>query len=142
MTEIYFFGVLRAGEAGHYLYTDDGREPRALPAGFPWSPRDLDGGLTWNAGAWIESASGRRRESARGPCIQGDAAMRYRDGWTVIAWHDFTGDQRGGSNSALFARGVFTAAEMWALLERHFPLQHRRQPGPPLLKHQDDPPCR
>lgn len=88
--EVYFFGVLRAGHAGHYLYTPTGG--CAWPPWLPWPRHDLDGGLTWNAGAWRVNGANRWREPARGVSVQGDAALRYRDGWTALSWHDFTGD--------------------------------------------------
>lgn len=135
--QVYFFGVLRAREAGHYLYTPNGQTLDTMRSPLPWPPHDFDGGLTWNAGAWIVRGQNRRREQARGECLQGDAALRHRNGWTALSWHDFTGDNRGGSNSTIFARGIFTAEEMLELLERHFPTVHARQPGPLNVKHRD-----
>lgn len=130
---LYFFGVWDAGGAGHYLRTPEGRDVPHGRAGLPWAVHELDGGLTWNAGEWIVSGSSRWRGPARGVSEQGDAALRYRDGWTVLAWHDFTGDRRGGSNSAVFAEGTFTFEQMLVLFAHRFPHQHQRQPGMDLI---------
>lgn len=134
-TQVYFHGVLRAGEAGHYLYSPTGYMRGA--ARIPWPAHDLDGGLVWNAGRWrVEGRNCWRERETAGPSVQGHAALRYRDGWTALAWHDFTGDRRGGSNSLVLARGIFSLDEMLELFKKYFPAQHERQP-PLVLRHED-----
>ena len=106
-------------------------------SGLPWESHELDGGLTWNAGAWVERGANRWRETPRSPCKQGDAALRYKSGWTALAWHDYTGDQRGGSNSTLFANGIFSFQEMQDLLRQHFGKVADRQLQGFVLCHED-----
>lgn len=135
-TQVYFNGVFRAGEAGHYLYSPTG-ETHHHATDIPWPSHDLDGGLVWNAGRWrVEGRSCWREPVTAGPSVQGHAALHYKDGWTALAWHDFTGDERGGSNSLVLARGILSFDEMVALFKLYFPAQFERQP-PLRLRHED-----
>lgn len=79
---IYFFGVWHAGEAGHYLHipTHYSRFAVAMPRDLPWPERDLDGGLTWNAGAWNERG-GNRWRAPSGRQVQGEAALHHKNGF-------------------------------------------------------------
>ncbi|MCY1004005.1 hypothetical protein OV079_23815 [Nannocystis pusilla] len=139
-TKIYFHGVLRPGEAGHYLYSTTGyAHPDAVR--LPWSIYDLDGGLVWNAGALnVRGLSCWRSRPTLGPSVQGHAALRYKGGWTALAWHDYTGDERGGSNSAVLAEGTLGFQEMLDAFARHFTTQFERQPQM-VLRHEDPRPC-
>lgn len=127
---IYFHGVWGAGESGHYLYTPTGY---GNASELPWPSHDLDGGLVWNAGAWIVRGESRWRERSTSAEVQGEAALRYKGlanvsgGWTALAWWDCTGDGRGGSNSVVIVNRVCTFTEMRALFAKHFPAQAARQ---------------
>jgi hypothetical protein len=52
--------------------------------------------------------------------------LRHKDGWTAFAMHDYTVDQRPGSNSVFLAEGIFSEEEMRGLAHEHFPLVARR----------------
>lgn len=132
---IYFHGVWSAGRAGHHLYTPTGY---GHASELPWPKRDLDGGLLWNAGAWIERGTNRWREPSTSAEVQGEAALRHKAGWTALAWWDFTGDRRGGSNSVVMVDQVRTFDEMLALFAMHFPAQAARQTGLMLMRSFDD----
>ena len=43
------------------------------------------------------------------------------NGWTVLAFHDFTVDSRGGSNGAFIVEGNHTTAWIWREARRAFP---------------------
>jgi hypothetical protein len=58
--------------------------------------------------------------------VQGWAAVHHLNGWTALAWWDRTGDQRHGSNAALFAKGTHTLEQMLVIGRRNFPRLFRR----------------
>jgi hypothetical protein len=82
----------------------------------PW--RDLDGVL---AGDPALEDTCRRRYWSSDNQPEGWARLHRLNGWTALAFWDRSCDTRGGSNSALIARGEHTAAEMVELFRRAFP---------------------
>jgi hypothetical protein len=61
---------------------------------------------------------------------QGASALRWQNGYSVLAWHDFTGDSRPGSNSVFIVEGARTFAELVRLLCECAPEIARRQTAP------------
>lgn len=112
--EVYYFGAW--GHPGHYLWTPDGRTSWDAQRRLPW--KDIDGPLAGDPALEDPRQCGRW-DSERQP--EGQARLHYRDGWTALAFWDRSCDPRHGSNSALIARGEYTAAEMRTLFERSFP---------------------
>lgn len=83
-SESVYFGCW--GGKGHYFWNARGDRTMAYRnaiEGLPW--QSVDGCLT--------PTSSRE---------QGAAALHHEQGWTALAWHDYTVDSRPGSNSALF----------------------------------------
>jgi hypothetical protein len=108
----YFFGVIRPGMLGHYLYSSDGtkvyNEERA--SGLPFKFQILDGGLL-------------------PPQLPQDQARHHLsviNDWTIITMWDRTGDHRGGSSASFVADGVYTLEEMKEIALQAFPEQWAR----------------
>jgi len=60
--------------------------------------------------------------------IQGDAALSRMSGFTFLAWHDYTGDSRPGSNSVFIVEGThWTKAEMLTMFREACPEIAARQ---------------
>lgn len=116
--KVYFFGVWRKNDAGHYLYHPNGQTHISAKTIQPWGYA-IDGKLCpeWD---------NKRTQSA----AQGQGALHHLGGWTALAWWDQTGDRRDGSNSVLLAEGVWTTEDMLALGREHFPAQMARQTVP------------
>lgn len=107
-----YFGCWRA--VGHHLRTVSGRDVwRDCRALLPW--RVIDGVLT-----------------PLGNRDQGAAALHHLDGWTAIAWHDYTVDSRGAANSVVFLPGTFTFAEALLAAREAFLHVLARQPCAPF----------
>lgn len=108
---VLYFGAI--GRAGHYVWMNEHQTSRDhWNAVGPW--KQIDGALT----------PGRRSRSGRLETRgeQGDAALHHKDGWTALAFHDFTVDERGGSNSAFFVhRADLTADEVLDAARAVFP---------------------
>lgn len=75
---------------------------------------------------------GRALDGGFAPKVQrqGAAALAEVNGFTVLAWHDYTGDSRPGSNSAIVVEGSHTLAEMLELLAKNWPDVAARQRTP------------
>jgi hypothetical protein len=58
---------------------------------------------------------------------QGAASLTHTNGWTILGWHDYTGDSRGGSNSNLLIKGTYSFEQMRAILMQRFPTVYNRQ---------------
>ena len=117
--ETAIFGCFQAGD-DHGLHG----------AQIPWG--HVDGVLLWNSGSHADVPN---REQA-----QGAAALRYKDGWTSLAWWDRSGDARYGSNTAFFARGIHSYGTMIELLARCYPGIAQRQPVALVLELAERPP--
>jgi len=103
---MFYFGPW--DQAGHYLRGEtvakDLEERRALSRfqhTNPWG-LSIDGGLCPKNGG------------------QGYAVLHHKDGWTAMAFWDFTVDTRPGSNSTYLAEGTFTFEEMVEMAKRRF----------------------
>jgi hypothetical protein len=96
--KIYYFGCIH--EAGHFLWEPPSHGARK-EATTPWG-RNPDGTLCPKRG-------------------EGGALLHHKDGWTAIAFVDYSVDTRPGSNSAFLAEGIFTFDEMKQLAAQHFP---------------------
>lgn len=53
--------------------------------------------------------------------LQGEAALHWSDGWTILAVHDYTADHRPGSHSTFAFDALLTADEAMAAAHEHFP---------------------
>ncbi len=89
MNDAFYFGVWQQDEAGHHLYTPEGRSIYDPPRWFPLRYQALDQGL-FPHGA---------------PHIDGVATLIHINGWTVISFSDRSVDHRPGSNSAFVFKG-------------------------------------
>lgn len=99
----FYYGTWPGSGGGHYFFKQNGRSSyhegkKAQPFGFPDGNYQPDNGQ-----------------------VQGPAALRYRDGWTILAWWDRTEDSRPGCCSALMFEGVLGFRSMVELLEEWFP---------------------
>lgn len=115
--DVLYFGYSYG--RGHALLMETGR---VMPADFPWQ-HHLDGGLCWNT----ERLIGRVRLPDAAQQQEGDGSLWHKAGWTALAWWDRTGDRRPNSNTAIFARGTYTAEQMLALYRARFPYHFRGQ---------------
>lgn len=104
--DAFYFGTYQG--AGHYLrdlHWNSRRYDRNGDGGwdapFPWS--NIDGGLTPPRGR------------------EGEAALHHKDGWTALAFVNYTDDNRGGSNSVFFFKGTLTFEEAVAATRALFP---------------------
>jgi hypothetical protein len=113
----FYFGCWTYG--GHHLRGTNGRslgytnDPSLVAIGFPWAGGGIDGKLT-----------------PRASRKQGAAALHHLDGWTALAWHDYSVDSRGGSNSVVFLPGTLTFEAATEEGRRLFPHVFERQPSP------------
>lgn len=125
----WYFGCRH--EAGHFLVNPDESWSIDPPPGFPWE-RQLDGGLTPGE----RDHAGHLLHQGR----QSRAAIRRKDGWTVLAVHDFTLDSRGGSNAAFIFDEDLPTATLMVRVARDFPADVARIAGSEgLLIVEDDP---
>jgi hypothetical protein len=53
----------------------------------------------------------------------GDAKLWHAADWTILALHDYSRDQRGGSNANFLLRGTHTFEEVMADARKHFARQ-------------------
>jgi len=114
----FYFGCAKAADAGHFVFAEDpgiGMPRRRLSARefIPDLPASME-----HVDCQFTPRVNRR---------QGCAALANRDGWTILAWHDYTGDSRPGSNSVLVAEGEHDFAAMMGLLAKRFPSVLARQ---------------
>ena len=107
MKELLYFGCI--GEPGHYFYgPGEGSLMRSeRPA------LNVDGVYT-------------PKETLK----QGSACEVIVDRYRLIAWHDYTGDSRGNSNSVLLGIGYASREEMLKDAAEKFPSVMKRQKVP------------
>lgn len=97
---VWFFGcVLRTG---HWYWTPELERVYAGKSDRP-TPFEVDGKFTPKFTA------------------QGAARLAHHDGWTVLAFHDYSVDNRPGSNGAFLAVGALDYDDMMLLASLHFP---------------------
>jgi hypothetical protein len=118
-----FFGVYDPREKGHFLYLPRGRSvwgEQLSALGLPRSLQKPDGEFC------LRRPRDRWGDQHEAP--QGVAALRFVDGWTVLAFWDRSGDSRGASNSNFLARGRVPFAEMVARAKADHPTVWARFP--------------
>lgn len=107
-TEVFYFGC--GASHGHYW----------------WEPQKQ--GREWGRQNSSTAADAMRKVFPR---IDGEfppkdteragvCTLTYRDGWSVLAWWDYSVDKRPRSNSVLVARGTHSFDEMMLLLNAEF----------------------
>lgn len=104
-TEVFYFGC--NNRPGHFWYRpgmEYWRGPLSLAA------EKIDG-------TFAPKSSGD----------EGRCTLTHLEGWTILAWWDYSVDIRPGSNSAVVAKGTFDFDEMTALLDERFPTVSLRQ---------------
>lgn len=90
---VLFFGC--HGSKGHYLWTEDRRRHLTARPGEEYGYVGSQGEGTWIPMGWkkLDGAFPPR------PGKQGEASLHHVGDWTVIAWWDYSVDDRGGSNA-------------------------------------------
>lgn len=102
--DIVFFGTNNI-EAGHYLWMPGGSPARGCGAvDRHHTLGDLDG-------RFLKNMYGRE--------FVGE--YTFTRGYTVLAWVDYTGDSRPGSNACLVVKGERTPREVLALGSEYYP---------------------
>lgn len=103
MSDRLYFGC-RGMSAGHWLVDESGKSLR-FNQGYKGEQRgwDVFGHVKLDG----EFTPDLDRE-------HGAAALTFFDGWTILAFHDYSRDSRPGSNAAFLWRGEHTADEMLA----------------------------
>lgn len=94
-----YFGVQDKNKKGHYLFD----KRLFLSLRLEDAPNNIDGGFCPET-----------RE-------QGKALLTHSDGKTILAFWDYSGDSRPGSNSNFIENGTLSFAEMLALAKAEFP---------------------
>lgn len=111
-TEVYYFGCADH-RAGHFWFQ---------PGMIPWkAPLSM-------AAEKIDGRCAPRNTSKAGVCM-----LTYLEGWSILAWWDYSVDKRPGSNSALVAKGTYSFDQMMLLLNSEFPNVANRQLAPMIL---------
>lgn len=103
----YFFGCKRINpdrEVGHYMYGKDGRSLYGKDEWVsPWG-RHPDGTLC-------------PQETRKA----GIAMLHHKDGWTALSFWDYSGDNRGNSNSNFFFEGEHSFEDAVRLMKENYP---------------------
>lgn len=120
MLAFYFGKLNRDDRGGHHLY-------RIEPDG-AFQTVDRPAIPRWLWADMLDAKLTPMTSTAQGAC-----SIINRDRWTVFAWHDYTADTRGGSNSAFILEGTHTFATALAEARRRIPSILARQPSPFLL---------
>ncbi len=120
MKKLLYFGCVR--HVGHYLFADEfnhvyDEEKLEELTGIKDVPHEI-----------FASIDGKH--TPKSSKNQGDAAVMDLPPFKVIAWHDYTIDSRGNSNSALLGYEYDSREEMLADAAKVFPGVMKRQPGP------------
>lgn len=116
VNECYYFGC--QGEPGHYFWTSDGTRQysRAEQIVGPNIYPRIDGGFCPNA-----SEDRMKPWRRTGPEVEGEAALHFVDGWTIISFWDRSVDKRGACNSNFIVRGVHSFKEVLRIARENFP---------------------
>lgn len=113
MKKLFFFGCL--DQVGHYWAHRNGERPAEIPAAVY---NKIDGSFT----PTNNKAQGIGKVTKEGTVY-------------VIAWHDYTVDKRGGSNSNIIGYGYSedpntAVQEMWEDFKQQYPRFFARQTEP------------
>ena len=111
-TPLYVFGCFNY--PGHRLRTEDGHvigpAHYAIERACDWSP-------------------GQRWSSTDGDQTEGHLhATQPPEGWSIVAWWDRQGDERGSSHTAIAAPGAWTDAELLDAARARTPWALRVEP--------------
>lgn len=99
----FFFGVISPNQAGHFLWTPDGkRAPYRHP--LPFKDYLLDGCLL----------------PPNEPQTQAKLYIAHINGWTILSCWDRTGDERGNSNASFLFEGVWEQDQAEAFAQHHY----------------------
>lgn len=99
--KVYFFGCKDTG--GHYCFDPEGGKSTGYNWPGPWNKK-IDGTLP------------PQRDKTEFKCT-----VTHKEGWTALAFWDYTIDTRPGSNSAFFTRGEYDFEEMLQLAKHAWP---------------------
>lgn len=103
----FYFGCW--GDTGHFLWNSRKqsfhRYSDGLPNDFPVEPTLLDGTFI----------------PPKAPKIEGLAHFSYVNGWSLIAFPDYSVDSRPGSNSVFLVSGQRSFEQTLALSKKSFP---------------------
>jgi hypothetical protein len=115
----YYFGNWRSDGHATFIPGMQHTPPRT-----PWYPptpwkEKIDGTLTPGDRGGLSGA--RLSYEAMSATHQSEGALYHKDGWTALAFHDFTGDSRPNSQSVFFFDEVLGAGEACAAAARDFP---------------------
>lgn len=111
MEHLIYFGC--GDRPGHFFWKPErfphrfGPDPRHHLPTFPWE--HVDGTLP-----------------PQDDRTEGVAVAHYANGWTALAWWDYSVDSRGGCNSALFVNEHVTPKRLIELGREHFPAVFER----------------
>jgi len=120
--KVFYFGCQR-GRAGHYWHF--------FPS-IPWKQHYEMEPLGVIDGKYAPRVGPDRRArpdlmETRPEAPQGQAALVYEKGWTVLAYWDRSQDTRGASNSAFAAEGEHSFEELLADAKEQWPWVFERQ---------------
>lgn len=115
--QVWHFGCI--GEAGHYLRKPDGSSGN-VRTDQPW-------------GFKIDTRLCPQPESG-----DGKTAEHHKDGWTAVAFWDYSGDSRPGSNSVFLVHAEATTEQVLEAARVQWPHLFARR-GFPLAAHPDAP---
>jgi len=119
MKKLLYFGCI--GEKGHYLWVNEHDRCHNCS--------------TLKALTGIEDVTDQFIHTIDGtfvPVVTDQGAYRVSivPPFTIVAWHDYTVDQRSGSNSALLGVGFNSPDEIIDEANQQFPSVMKRQPVP------------
>lgn len=103
MPRAFYFGCV--DRRGHFLFEAGGgsrNEAVRYSGNNPWGDK-IDGGLCPDV------------------LTQGHAALHHRDGYTALAFWDYSLDDRTGSNSVFIAEGTHDFVAMKRIASQRFP---------------------
>ena len=114
MKKLFFFGCI--DQVGHYWAKDTGERPPELPE------KLYRGGIDGKFTPANNTGQGAGKITKEGSLY-------------IIAWHDYTIDKRGGSNSNIVGYGYhehpdIAAQEMWDDFKQQYPRMYARQTAP------------
>ena len=108
---VQYFGCWQ--QVGHRLFSHEGYADNRITN--PWGEwRDVDGTLA-------PRYASLHRYDPGAPHPEGHAKLHHKDGWTALAFWDYSVDRRGNSNSAFFIEGTHSFDEAVALATKAYP---------------------
>jgi hypothetical protein len=115
--ECYYFGCQR--DAGHYWWDASsqsmGSRRAEMRVGAQIASK-IDGGFC----PGVSTNPNRPYDRTR-PEVEGEAALHYVDGWTILGFWDRSVDKRGACNSNFIIRGHCTFDEVLQIAREQYP---------------------